>query len=666
MSTTRKKTVLFLSRDGHEISRLIEHLEKEFRVRTVGTRRETLEILADLHPEVLVQDLSVPRIDHVKLVRDARRAHSPTGIISLHGRGQKKLAARLKEAGADFCVPGGIEEGEFRLLVTNALARSASRGKGGRPGRERRQKEPSPAAPAPALPADILDHAPDAVLCTDLRGNILYYSNASTAIFGFSPREVTGKPLRVILAKGEEEMQRILGLLETRKRLNAYGVDFVCRDGKRLIGLLSATAFESRAHRRKLYAFLLKDITASIRLDRDIYESKIELESVFDSVVDPLAVIRKNYVIGRANRATARLVGMSIKEVTGRRCHELLNGSDSRCVPCPIRETYRTGRSHFAEIESSELGEIFHVHSYPILDYKGDLKSVIEHRRIVTEQKKLEQQQHRLEVELMEKHKLSSVGLLAQGIAHNLNTPLGVILGRSELLRDDIRRALDRADGLLAGKGSTDDVLSEIRDIREQSDHILEIILKQVENMSSIIRNLMDIGRQRQDSDRKKLNINYILEQELRFLEADMFFKHEINRTIELDPGIPYIEGVYSDFSQSFTNIIRNAMDAMHDQQVKELTVRTYLDDEAIYVEIGDTGEGIEDEHLNRIFDPFFTTKDFGEAEGKPSGVGLGLHSCYQLLSPYGARFRVESEPGNTTFTIMIPLKEGRESRGED
>jgi signal transduction histidine kinase len=376
---------------------------------------------------------------------------------------------------------------------------------------------------------------------------------------------------------------------------------------------------------------------------------------VFDSIVDPLAVIRKDFKISRANRATARLVGMDIKEVAGKKCHELLNRSGSRCRHCPVKATWESGKSEFAEIESGELGEVFHVYSYPILDYRGNLKEVIEHRRIVTAQKKLEAQRHRLELELMERHKLSSVGLLAQGIAHNLNTPLGVIMGRSELLRDDVRKGLKRLEEVArAGDGETE-TLEQIEKIRGESEHTLEIILKQVESMSSIIRNLMDIGRQRQDSARKKLNVNHVLEQELRFLEADMFFKHDITRTIELDPDMPYIEGVYSDFSQSFTNIIRNAMDAMHGQAVKELSVKTSHDSDAIYIAIHDTGEGIKDEHLSRIFDPFFTTKDMGGAQGKPSGVGLGLHSCYQLLSPYGVKFKVKSKQGDTTFTIVVP-----------
>jgi len=265
-------------------------------------------------------------------------------------------------------------------------------------------------------------------------------------------------------------------------------------------------------------------------------------------------------------------------------------------------------------------------------------------------------------MELMEKHKLSSIGLLVQGVAHNLNTPLGVILGRSELLKSEIEEVLgEKIPGLLGqieSKGSEDAAVFT-KEIRESADSCLDVVLKQVEKMSDIIGNMMYKSRQEQDSARKKISMNQVLEEELAFLKADMYFKHEIEKKIEYDPGLPYIEGVYSDFSQSFTNIIRNAIDAMFGMEKKVLSVTTRHDDEHVYIIVNDTGEGIKEEDRLKLFDPFFTTKEFGSADGGPTGVGLGLHSCYQLLNPYGVTFDVDSKPGDTTFTVKIPINQG-------
>jgi signal transduction histidine kinase len=262
-------------------------------------------------------------------------------------------------------------------------------------------------------------------------------------------------------------------------------------------------------------------------------------------------------------------------------------------------------------------------------------------------------------MELMEKHKLSSIGLLVQGVAHNLNTPLGVILGRSELLKAEIGEILGDEVPRMIEEGKEESVreaAERIRRTRESTENCLDVILKQVDNMSGIIGNMMFKSRQEQDSDRKKISLNQVLQEELTFLEADMQFKHDIEKRIELAPNLPYIEGVYSDFSQSLTNIIRNAIDAMYGVEKKILTVSTTHDDEYVYVAIQDTGEGIRKEDIPKLFDPFFTTKEFGSTDGGPIGVGLGLHSCYQLLKPYGVKFDVQSLPGDTTFTVRIPI----------
>jgi len=285
---------------------------------------------------------------------------------------------------------------------------------------------------------------------------------------------------------------------------------------------------------------------------------------------------------------------------------------------------------------------------------------VIEHRKVITGRKRLEEDRRRLEMELMEKHKLSSIGLLVQGVAHNLNTPLGVILGRSELLKSEIEELL--GDDALrpletSEEEGTRSAAEKVREVRESSVACLDVLLRQVEKMSDIIGNMMFKSRQEQDSEKKKISLNQVLSEELTFLDADMYFKHEIEKRIELDPEIPYIDGVYSDFSQSLTNIIRNAIDAMYGMEEKVLTVTTRHDDHSVYVTIHDTGEGIRDEDLPRLFDPFFTTKEFGSKEGGPKGVGLGLHSCYQLLEPYGVKFDIQSRPGDTAFQVEIPIR---------
>ncbi|GEM_PF-6928770 len=242
--------------------------------------------------------------------------------------------------------------------------------------------------------------------------------------------------------------------------------------------------------------------------------------------------------------------------------------------------------------------------------------------------------QRELELELLHLSKLSDIGALAQGIAHNLKSPLTAVRGFAQLLQ------LQHPD---------------LKD--------LDAIVRSADQISDIVDNIMYKSRQEQRRDRQSLDLNRLLREELRFLEADSRFKHQTEKVYRFAEDLPAVEGVYSDFSQCFTNLIRNALDAMHKSDRKQLTVETEKNGDGVIVRVSDTGSGIPKEHLDRIFEPFFTTKPLaGEAKpGEPTGTGLGLSTCVQLLRPYGAEIAAESEVGvGTTFTVRIPMLNGR------
>lgn len=251
--------------------------------------------------------------------------------------------------------------------------------------------------------------------------------------------------------------------------------------------------------------------------------------------------------------------------------------------------------------------------------------------RDLTEPRRLAQKQRDLELELLQQAKLSAIGMVAQGVAHNLHGPLTSILGFTELLR-----------------------------LSHPELPNLDIIIKECYRMNAIIENILLKSRREQEQERQPLNLNDLLREEFQFLDADLEFKHMIEKEYRFADNLPVIKGVYSDFSQSVMNLIRNAIDAMHNAPQKRLTVATRYDDDAIYVEVSDTGCGIPTEHLPRIFDPFFTTKPIAGTQrpGEPTGTGLGLSSCVQLLQPYQAKIDVKSEMGQgTTFTVRVPRK---------
>ncbi|MBU0507760.1 HAMP domain-containing histidine kinase, partial [bacterium] len=128
---------------------------------------------------------------------------------------------------------------------------------------------------------------------------------------------------------------------------------------------------------------------------------------------------------------------------------------------------------------------------------------------------------------------------------------------------------------------------------------------------------------------------------------------------VDLDPDSPPIHGVFIDFSQVIGNLLRNAIDAMHEAEEKVLKVQSRHHNGRLVLRISDTGYGISDDAKKNLFKPFFTTKPKGKdaAPGEPTGTGLGLSHSRSILARYGADINVESEVGKgATFTVTIPL----------
>lgn len=249
--------------------------------------------------------------------------------------------------------------------------------------------------------------------------------------------------------------------------------------------------------------------------------------------------------------------------------------------------------------------------------------------------------------ELVKKERQALVGQMVQGFIHNLQGPMTAVCGRTEL-------ALRTAGKLLENQGTPNISRKPVEQIVRHLDYSLDA----ADKVELLIHNLLAKGRNEAEDVKQELNLNDLIVKELEFLDADMELKHEVKKNLNLDPSLPCLFGIYSDFSQVIYNMIKNASDAMKNSSKKELAISTKHDNANIYIEFQDTGAGILPADLERIFDPFFTTKPKKGAEkkGEPVGTGLGLYTCAQLMKSYGAHISAESELGvRTTFTITIP-----------
>jgi two-component system NtrC family sensor kinase len=236
-----------------------------------------------------------------------------------------------------------------------------------------------------------------------------------------------------------------------------------------------------------------------------------------------------------------------------------------------------------------------------------------------------------LESQLAQAEKLSSIGLLAAGVAHEVNTPLAVISSYTQMLTKQLR-----------GRGEENDRIAPL----------LDKITKQTFRASEIVNGLLNFSRTG-GSEFRSTDVNAVVRETLALLEHQ-FKTGNIELVTEFEAGLPEILGNSGKLQQVFLNLLLNAKDAM--PSGGRLQVATNAGD-FVTVTITDSGSGIAPEHVQRIYDPFFTTKS-APKEGERRGTGLGLAVTYGIMQEHTGKIHVESQPGaGTTFALEFPLK---------
>jgi PAS domain S-box-containing protein len=231
-----------------------------------------------------------------------------------------------------------------------------------------------------------------------------------------------------------------------------------------------------------------------------------------------------------------------------------------------------------------------------------------------------------LEAQLSQADKLSSIGLLAAGVAHEVNTPLAVISSYTQMLAKQLQ-----SDSQKAG--------------------LLEKITKQTFRASEIVNNLLNFSRTT-GTEFTEISLNKVIGDTLTLLEHQFRVAH-VQVESDLEFSLPAIQGNAGRLQQVFLNLFLNAKDAMSGGGTLRVTTEN---GDFVSVRVSDTGSGIAQEHIHRIYDPFFTTKTT-PAEGQNRGTGLGLSVTYGIIQEHAGKIRVDSRPGEgTTFTLDFPL----------
>jgi two-component system NtrC family sensor kinase len=228
---------------------------------------------------------------------------------------------------------------------------------------------------------------------------------------------------------------------------------------------------------------------------------------------------------------------------------------------------------------------------------------------------------------ILRSEKLSSLGKMAAGIAHEINNPLTSILINSHLIAEKL----------------TDEE-------RQKFEENIKLIIDETTRSSSIVNGLLEFSRQT-PPEKKPADINEVIEETLVLLKSQVL-AHNVEIDKELGRDLPQITIDESKIKQVFTNIILNALDAMPSGGTLRVNSRFSVERQCVEVKFGDTGHGISAQDIGRIFDPFFTTKG-------TKGTGLGLSVSYGIIEQHSGEIDVQSELGKgTTVSVCLPMIE--------
>jgi len=385
------------------------------------------------------------------------------------------------------------------------------------------------------------------------------------------------------------------------------------------------------------------------------------LDAIINSSNLGIVIEDKDCNIKFMNKSLIDIFGNQI----GEKCYEKLKGRKEKCEVCPIDEILIKGKKIFNYFDQDKEGNYYELSAALFQDETGE-RYVLETLRNITEQKKLEMQvkEHtenlertnaalgnalmnlkQTQAQLIQAGKMAAVGELAAGVAHELNNPLGGILGYCQFALEKI----------------TNKPLKELteEDISTYSEYLKDIE-QQSKRCKAIIQSLLKFSRASVKEEFKPTDINSLLEETFSFVKHQLE-KNKVELDEELSPSLPPITGNASQLQQVFTNMILNATQAMPDGGRLTVLTRILEDKETLGVSFADTGEGISKENLNKIFEPFFTTKKVGQ------GTGLGLSVSYGIVKDHGGDIQVESTEGEgATFTLILPLRKESEAGGPE
>jgi two-component system sensor kinase FixL len=488
--------------------------------------------------------------------------------------------------------------------------------------------------------------AVDGIVVIDDAGTIQIYNQACERLFGYSPEDVIGRNVKVLMPPPyhQEHDGYLANYHDTHER-KIIGI------GRKVVGQrkdlstfpMYLSVGEGDLGGQKIFVGIIHDLSAQKKADDAIKEREARLRSILDTVPDAIITIDEQGTIESFSAAASRLFGYDSSEVTGQNVRMLM--------PSPYREQHDGYLSHYRDTGERRVigkgrivvGQRHDGSTFPMELAVGEVtgggrRLFTGFVRDITERRGTEQRLQELQSELLHVSRLSAMGQMSAAIAHELNQPLTAIMNYVKAAQ----RFLPVADQ----PGS-----------RMQSAHdAMEKAAEQTIRAGAIIQRLRDFVEKRQ-SERSPENLNKIAEESIALAFVGAAHTN-VKVKLELDPKIPVIMVDRIQIQQVLINLLKNSIEAMAVADKRELALATgAVETGFLQITIRDTGPGLSPEVLAKLFQPFVTTKQ--------TGMGIGLTICQSIVEAHGGRiFVLQDDLPGAGFCIRLPLPSKTDDQG--
>ncbi len=470
----------------------------------------------------------------------------------------------------------------------------------------------------------IAEGVPTAVVISRIAGGDVVFANAHSALtFGVPAEQAVGRRVEDFYVDVRDR-ERVIAEIGRSGQVRGLEIRFKRADGSQFWGLFSTRRITYRGEPALLTS--VSDVTELKEMQQALRQSEQKFRSIAEEHPVPVVIAgARDDVVRYANPAAAALFRVPHGATLGKPARDYYGGPAAHADFFQALAEKGRVDAYETRLRRGDGSEFWASISARKVDYEG-VESIILAIVDLTERKAAESEIARQREALHQSEKMSALGSLLAGVAHELNNPLSVVVGQALLMEETA------PDARTAGRA--------------------EKIRNAAERCARIVRTFLAMARQR-PPQRTAVRLNELVHGALDLL-AYQLRTSSVQVETDLDPALPELNGDPDQIHQVVTNLVVNAQQAMMDApEPRRLRIATrYLPaNRLVRIEVDDSGPGVAAEIRSRIFEPFYTTKPTGV------GTGVGLSVCHGIVEAHGGSIRLEDAPGGgARFVVLLPL----------